>query len=182
MSPTGVPFPFRSISLYKGAAAMSSITFNASLPDFCKNPVKLPKFEVQFVYKYDKSSSFLYVSSQFPAVKFLHFAQKLSPAGGPKSLFAGADLPFFALLTGSYIICNSARTHLPLLTKDILLIIPRTPTFLFWKKIHYLYFRPSETRRRVPCRTLPPRPHSSTSVTPSSAMSPSGLSTNPRGI
>lgn len=92
---------------------MSSITFNVVLPDFRKNAVKISKFEVRFVCKHDKLSNFLYESSQFPAVKFFHFAQKFSPIDIAESPFKGANPPFFLLPTESYIIYNSVPPAFP---------------------------------------------------------------------
>ena len=100
---------------------MSSITFNVDLPDSRKNAVKISKFKVRFVCKHDKLSNFLYESSQFPAVKFLHFAQKFSPVGMAESPFKGANPPFFPLPTESYIIYNSVLPVFPSFGKKYIL-------------------------------------------------------------
>lgn len=73
---------------------MSSITFNVVLPDFRKNAVKISKFEVQFVCRYDNLAIFFMRAVNFRLLNSYILHKKFLPPAWQKAL-SQAQIPRF---------------------------------------------------------------------------------------
>lgn len=73
---------------------MSSITFNVVLPDFRKNAVKISKFEVQFVCRYDNLAIFFMRAVNFRLLNSYILHKKFLPPAWQKAL-SRAQIPRF---------------------------------------------------------------------------------------